>query len=116
VLDDARAVAARPPLTVQVTGVRSLGRGTALVLESAELLAVRAQLAQRWDGWLTRQDRQRFSPHVTVQNKVEPAQARQLVAELQAEFSPWSMTGTGLQVWRYLGGPWEPVETLPFAR
>jgi 2'-5' RNA ligase len=116
VLSDVREVAGRPPLTVQVTGVRSLGRGTALVLESPELLVVRAELAQRWRDWLTRQDAQRFSPHVTVQNKVDPAQARALLGQLQAEFSPWSMTGTGLHVWRYLGGPWELVETVPFAR
>ena len=114
VLDDVRAVADRPPLTVQVTGVRSLGRGTALVLESPELLVVRAELAQRWAGELTRQDAQRFSPHVTVQNKVEPAQARALVARLQAAFVPWSMTGVGLHVWRYLGGPWEPIRAYPF--
>lgn len=116
VLDDVRAVADRPPLEVQVIGVRSLGRGSALVLESPELPAVRAALAQRWEHWLTRQDQQRFSPHVTVQNKVEPVQARELVSSLQAGFKPWSMVGTGVQLWRYLGGPWEPVETVPFSR
>ena len=116
VLSDCRAVADRPPLEVQVTGVRSLGRGTALVLASPELLAVRAELARRWDAWLTRQDRQRFSPHVTVQNKVEPPRARALLAELQAGFTPWSMTGTGVQLWRYLDGPWEPVEAVALTR
>ena len=115
-LADTRAVCDRPHLTLDVTGVRSLGRGTALVLSSPELLAVRASLAGRWEAWLTPQDRQRFSPHVTVQNKVEPARAKELVAALQAGFAPWSMTGTGVQLWRYLGGPWEPVETIPFSR
>lgn len=116
VLDDVRAVAARPPFEVHVIGVRSLGRGSALVLESPELVAVRAALAQRWEHSLTRQDQQGFSPHVTVQNKVEPVQARELVSSLQAGFTPWSMLGTGVQLWRYLGGPWEPVETVPFSR
>ena len=100
---------------IRMTAAGSAG-GTALVLGSPELLAVRAELAQRWAGWLTRQDAQRYSPHVTVQNKVEPAHARALVAQLQAGFALWSMTGTGLQVWSYLGGPWEPVETVPFSR
>ncbi len=53
---------------------------------------------------------------MTVQNKVEPVQARELVSSLQAGFKPWSMVGTGVQLWRYLGGPWEPVETVPFSR
>lgn len=52
---------------------------------------------------------------MTVQNKVEPAVARALVQQLSAAFVPWSMTGTGVHVWRYLGGPWEPVETVPLA-
>jgi hypothetical protein len=28
---------------------------------------------------------------------------------------PWSVTVTGLHVWRYLGGPWEHVETVPLS-
>lgn len=114
VLADVRAVCRRAPFEVEVTGVRSLGRGAALVLAAPELLQVRAELAARWAGWLTAQDRQRFAGHVTVQNKVEPAQARALVQELTASFSPWRLTATGVHVWRYLGGPWEHVGTTCF--
>lgn len=114
VLDDVRAAAQRPVFAVGVTGVRSLGRGTALVLDSPELLALRGELARRWEPWLTSQDAQRYSPHVTVQNKVEPAQAQALVAQLAAGFTPWDMTASGVAVWRYVGGPWEPVQTVAF--
>lgn len=101
------------PFRVEVTGVRSLGRGCALVLQSPELVALRARLAAAWEPWLTPQDRQRYVGHVTVQNKVDPAVARALLERLSASFVPWSMTGTGLLVWRYLGGPWEHVSTVP---
>ena len=52
---------------------------------------------------------------MTVQNKVPPDRARALLAELQAGFAPYDVTATGLALWRYLGGPWEHVETAPFA-
>jgi hypothetical protein len=46
---------------------------------------------------------------VTVQNKVDPATARRLHERLLADFEPWTVRARGLGVWRYLGGPWEPV-------
>ncbi len=108
-------IAARTPaLTVEVTGLRFLGRGVAYHLSSSRLEAVRASLAADWRGWLTHQDRSGFKPHVTVQNKVAPAEARETLALLGARFSPWSFTVTGLELWRYLGGPWEPLETYLF--
>ena len=113
VLRDVEA-AATPTFPVDVTGVRSLGRGCALVLSSPGLLALRDRLAAAWEPWLTRQDAQRYAPHVTVQNKVEPAVARALLEQLSATFVPWSMTATGVHVWRYVGGPWEAVATVPF--
>jgi hypothetical protein len=115
VVDDVRAACARPAFSVDVTGVRSLGRGAALVLASPDLLGLRAALAGRWHDRLTPQDRQRFSAHVTVQNKVDPAVARATVGALTAAFAPWSMTAGGVHVWRYLGGPWEHVETVPLS-
>ena len=113
VLGDVAAASPRP-FPVDVTGVRSLGRGCALELSSPDLLRLRARLAAAWEPWLTRQDAQRYAPHVTVQNKVDPAVARALVEQLTASFVPWSMTATGVHVWRYVGGPWEAVATVPF--
>lgn len=114
VLDDVRATAARQPFPVEVTGVRSLGRGTALTLRSPELDDVRARLAATWALWLTPQDRQRFSPHVTVQNKVSPAAASSLLEQLETDFVPWTIRAEGITLWHYAGGPWEPVETVAF--
>ncbi len=112
--DLARA-AARPRFEVGVTGVRFLGRGVAYDLSSADLDALRAGLARAWAPWLTPQDRQRHRAHVTVQNKVAPDVARTLHGALAASFVPGTVTARGLGLWRYLGGPWEPVAELPFA-
>jgi 2'-5' RNA ligase len=111
---DLAAAAARPPFDVAVTGVRFLGRGVAYTLASTGLTELRRDLAVAWEPWLTPQDRQRHAPHVTVQNKVDPAVARALHARLSAAFEPGTVGARGLGLWRYLGGPWEPVARYPF--
>ena len=103
------------PLTLAATGVRFLGRGVAYELSSPRLSALRRELLRSWDSWLGAQDRQGFKPHVTVQNKVSPEQARILHQELQATFTPFEVAGLGLSLWRYLGGPWEPAATYLFS-
>lgn len=108
------AAAHRPPFPLAVVGPRLLGRGVALDLASDELDDLRTHLARRWWPVLTRQDRQPHRPHVTVQNKVEPAQARALHARLSAAFVPHTAGGRGLVLWRYAGGPWEHLSTWPF--
>jgi len=108
------AAADRDAFDVAVTGLRFLGRGVAYTLESPELAALRGGLAAAWQPWLTPQDRQKHAPHVTVQNKVGPAVARALHDQLAAGFEPYRVRARGLGLWRYLGGPWEPVTELPF--
>lgn len=115
VLPAIAAVAQREPLAVTVAGLRSLGRGVAYVLHSPALEAVHSCLARRFEPWLTAQDRQAYSPHVTVQNKVTSAVARATLDELRAEFAPWACTGVGLEVWTYRGGPWEPLAYEAFS-
>jgi len=102
------------PPTLTATGLRFLGKGVAYELSSPGLASVRKDLVRRWEPWLGPQDRQGFKPHITVQNKVAPEQARALHRELQAAFSPFEVEGLGLSLWRYLGGPWEPAGTYPF--
>lgn len=114
VRDAVTQVCRRPPFPVEVTGVRPLGRGTALTLDSPELTDVRAALAREFSPWLTRQDAQTYRAHVTVQNFVTPAAARSLVARLTDGFEPWSVRATGVCVHRYLGGPWELLAQTPF--
>ncbi|OJH36832.1 2'-5' RNA ligase family protein [Cystobacter ferrugineus] len=111
---DLRAVAPTAAVELQVTGLCSLGRGVAFELASPPLNSLRAELARRWPHWLTPQDRQGFRPHVTVQNKVTPEEARALKALLTADFSPFTARGEGFQLWRYLNGPWALEAEVPF--
>lgn len=104
----------RPP-RVEVAGIRSLGRGVAYDLRSPELESLRDELAHAWDTLLVPQDRAGFRPHVTVQNKVEPQVAKALLNELVRDFRPWSFVADGLQLWRYLDGPWEAVREVRFS-
>jgi 2'-5' RNA ligase len=114
VLADLRAAAPTAPLGLVVSGVRSLGRGVAFELQGDDAVALRASLAARWRDWLPPQDRQRWRPHVTVQNKVDAATARALHADLARAFTPERAAGAGLALWRYRGGPWEPVAQVTF--
>jgi len=100
---------------VDVTGTRLLGRGVAVALASPEPARLRAELARSWAPWLTPQDRGKRDLHVTVQNKVAPAEARALLADLSASFVPERTRAVALALWRYAGGPWEPVTRFAFA-
>ena len=102
------------PLPLSVTGLRSLGRGVAFTLENAELRAFHRTLQTGFATWLTPQDQQPLQPHVTIQNKAEPAAARQLLADMQADFAPFEVMGTGLHLWAYRQGPWESVAGFSF--
>ena len=113
--DLAGLAAAASPYDVEVVRVRSLGRGVAYDLRSPVLAAQRAELARRWQPWLTAQDARPHTPHVTVCNKVEPAVARALLHRLQDGFVPYAVPATGLALWRYLGGPWEPLGVYRFS-
>lgn len=103
-----------PSFPVRVARLQSLGRGVALTLEADPLLRLRASLARTWANALTAQDRHGYRPHVTIQNKVAPSIAKALLVDLSKSFTPWSITATGLSLWHYRGGPWEPAGTFPF--
>jgi hypothetical protein len=92
----------------------SLGRGVAFRVRSPELESIRAEIADYFHGSLTSQDSAGWRPHVTVQNKVEPAIAQRLLGKLQETFEPRPLSLSGLALHRYAGGPWEPLAQYPF--
>lgn len=111
----AEVAAAQPtPLPLAVTGLHFMGRGVMYTLDNPDLPALHQRLQRQWQPWLTAQDGQGLRPHVTVQNKVDPAVARALHAELRADFTPFEAQGTGLALWTYRGGPWEPRRLFAF--
>lgn len=101
-------------IPARASGLRLTGNGIAIVVEAPDLVALHASLALSWREVLTPQDRQRFNPHVTVQNKVTPAHARQTFDALQAIFEPFAFEIEGLELWHYRGGPWEAAGLFPF--
>jgi 2'-5' RNA ligase len=111
-----RLVLGQSALPLRVTGLRFLGRGVAYDLENPQLQQLHRHLQTTWAAWLTPQDQQRLKPHITVQNKVDPAAARALHQELTAQFVPFAATGTGLHLWAYRNGPWEELQEFPFAQ
>lgn len=110
-----KAVCAQvPPPAVTVAGLKSLGGGVAFRLQSPGLDDVRAELAAGWDTLLIPQDRAGFAAHVTVQNKVKSSVARATLQGLTAGFVPFETRAPAVAIWRYLGGPWEPLGQVAF--
>ena len=94
-------------IKLDFTGARFLGRGTAIEIDAPELLAVRKELTDKWEKYLLPQDRQKFKPHITVQNKTAPDAAKILFEKLKTDWQNRKGSAIGLQLWNYLGGPWQ---------
>lgn len=100
----------------RITRLLSLGRGVAFGVDSPGLAVIRSRIAETFDSMLTPQDRAGWRPHITVQNKVTPAEARELMAELSKDFEPRPLRIDGLSAYWYRGGPWESIGDWRFTR
>ena len=109
-----RIAADTPPPAAMLREVYSLGQGVAFRIESPELLAIRARIADHFAGMLTAQDQGTPRLHITVQNKVAAAEARALLAELASGFRSRPLAIKGLAAHHYRGGPWEPAFARSF--
>lgn len=74
--------------------LKFIGRGTIVEINSSELISLRNKLANQWSDYLTPQDNQKFAPHVTIQNKVAPDEARNIYENLSETWQP--KTGTAI--------------------
>jgi 2'-5' RNA ligase superfamily len=117
-LDEARrqlsVASKRPPPKATIAGMMDLGTGVAFRVVSEELDAIREELADHLHGLLSAQDSGGWRPHVTIQNKVKPREAKALLHELKRGFEPRALGISGLSLHRYLDGPWETVARYPF--
>jgi hypothetical protein len=104
------------PLPARTGALINLGRGVAYRIDSPALERVREHLADALHGLLVPQDKARWRPHITIQNKVEPKVAAALHRTLSADFAPRPLTIAGIALWAYRGGPWEPLSRHMFAR
>jgi hypothetical protein len=105
---------AGPPPRASIAGLMNLTSGVAFRVVSDELEAVRDSIADHFHGLLCALDAAGWRPHITIQNKVPPKQARALIAELEHDFRPRRLGIAGLSVHRYRGGPWETISTYAF--
>lgn len=105
-----------PPPPACLAGLMNLGGGVAFRIESDGLVGIRERLADAFHGSLTPQDAAGWRPHVTVQNKVSAAVARETLAMLSRDFTPRPLEVIGLATWIYRGGPWEPGARYLFRR
>lgn len=106
------AIVADPGPPAMISDIVSLGSGVAYGIHSPELLSIRERMAEWFAPLLTPQDEGTPRLHITVQNKVDPREAKALLAELRATFEPRPLILAGLAAHHYRGGPWE----LAFAR
>ena len=103
-----------PDFALQFSRLRFLGQGVAIDIDSLELRQLQQHLAKIWYPWLSRQDQQGYRPHITIQNKVTSAAARQLFDQMTNQWQPVEGAGQGLLLWYYQGGPWELAEDFSF--
>ncbi len=95
--------------------VFNMGRGVAYALDPEPLVQLRQPIAAYFGDALTPQDARPWrNPHITVQNKVDPAAARRLYRHLDARFEECSLRVGGLQVFEYKQGPWRFVDEARF--
>lgn len=98
----------------RASGVVNLGRGVAIRVDSPRLAEIRDELADAFQALLIPQDAAGWRPHVTIQNKVQPAEAKALHDDLERTFQPRPLAITGLASWWYRGGPWELIKSYDF--
>ena len=105
---------AGPPPRAIIAGLMPFDAGVAFRIVSDELDSIREAIADHFHGLLSAPDAAGWRPHITIQNKVPPKQARALLAGLQRDFRPRSLRLAGLSLHRYLGGMWETIASYRF--
>lgn len=102
------------PMPYVVSDVISIGRGVAYRIECTTLPFLHQKLQEEFANELTPQDQQKIRAHVTIQNKVSPVDAKQLLEQQKRSFISFDGLSDGVTVWEYLNGPWRRVTTYPF--
>jgi hypothetical protein len=106
--------ARRDPPEAIMDGLMDLGRGTAFTVDSPGMVALHDELAERLHGVIQQRDARPLRLHVTVQNKVAPAAARALQAELAQGFAPRRFGFRGLALSHWRDELWQMARLYPF--
>jgi len=115
IVDSLSGVRTQGSFTLTVNALQQYTNGIAYTLLSPTLEVFHYSLQQQWLSLLTWRDQQLLRPHITIMNKVTAYKALQLYQRLTADFVPFEIVATGVQLWRYNKGPWELMETYSFA-
>jgi hypothetical protein len=107
-------LARRPPPVARMDGLMKLDRGTALAVESPEMVELHGLVAERMHGLLTHQDTRPLRLHVTIQNKVTSQAARALQAELEPSLRVTSFRFRAFGLYAWEEGLWREIRTIPF--
>ncbi|KHK91923.1 hypothetical protein LK12_09285 [Novosphingobium malaysiense] len=107
-------LARNPAPEARIDGIMKLGRGTALAVQSPEMVILHAIIAERMHGLLTDQDSRPLRLHVTIQNKVKREEAQALQAQLGPELRPVSFRFRGFGLYAWEDGLWRPIRLLAF--
>jgi hypothetical protein len=107
-------LAKSPAPAARISGIMNLGQGTAFDVDSPAMVELHGQIADRLHGVLSQQDDKKLRLHITIQNKVKTAAARELQAELKATLDrrAFHFRGFGLYAWEE--GLWRPIGDYPF--
>ncbi|HWC56465.1 MAG TPA: 2'-5' RNA ligase family protein, partial [Sphingomicrobium sp.] len=103
----------RPP-RASIEGLIDLGGGVAFRVVSTDLDRICRSLSNSFHGLLSAPDAGGWRPHITIQNKVAPKDARALKEKLERDCHPRPLAIGGLGLHRYLGGPWERLAVYAF--
>lgn len=104
----------QPAPRASIEGLMELGGGVAFRVVSPDLDLIRDELASDLIGLLGHQDSGGWRPHITIQNKVSPKLAGALKRSLESTFRPRPLRISGLELNRYLDGPWDRLGTYRF--
>ena len=107
-------IAARPAPEAAIVGLMDLGQGTALSVDSPQMVAIHTELAERLHGLIQQQDARVLRLHITVQNKVPRAEAKALQAELAASLAPRAFRFRGLALSHWRDALWRQAQLYPF--
>lgn len=110
----ARVAGEWAPPAAEIDGLMDLDSGTALLVRSAGMQAIRSIIADHFYSMLTSQDQGEKKLHITVQNKVTRQQARDLQASLAAHLRPRKFAFTGLGLHLYRETHWEALGIWKF--
>ncbi|WP_405049337.1 2'-5' RNA ligase family protein [Rhizobium sp. BK661] len=103
------------PMQASTTGIWHLGSGVAFTLDSPELERIRGVLREKFEPWLSPEDKQGWRPHITIQNGADRARVAASYAAVTAAFQPRLLSITGLDLWTYRGGPWRAEGSFAFS-